>query len=141
MATAYQVGNYSRYTPVREKQYDINFVIAITPTTLVINDTYTFCFIPAFSMMTQLGFIVPDWDSNITPLVTWSCGDSGSATRYVNASITAQTGAGALQALALPYRYTADDNLVITISASAATAALTTMYIYVAYTIIADAVI
>lgn len=130
--TAYNTGFFGRYTPVRAKTFDVSIVVPVKSTTLVAGDTYTFCFIPAFAVITALGAYFPQMDTNVTPLLTWDLGDSGSATRFLSASTGGQV-AGGIVATGVPYRYSADDNLVLKVHASAATAAQGTVYLTVSY--------
>lgn len=134
MATTYSVGESARFAPVREKQFDANLVIAITPTTLALNDIYKFCFIPANSMLVGIGidFSAGAWDTNVAPTLTLSLGDSGSATRFLNASTVGQ-GTSAAIGTGIPRFYTADDQLQLKLNAAAATASFTVARLFVSF--------
>ena len=130
--TAYTVAYGGRYTPTRSKQMDVNLNPTWTTTTLSLNDTYTFCFIPAGAMLVGLGGVFPDMDTNGSPLLTWDLGDSASATRFLSASTIGQF-AGSVLATGTPYYYSADDNLVLKVHAASATAVQGLIRMWVAY--------
>lgn len=136
MSTANNVAFESRYAPVRFRQMDILLTPTWTPIDLLINTTYTFCFIPAGAMVVAIGFVFGAMDINITPLLSFDLGDSGSATRYLSADTTARAGGSITTSTSVtPYYYSADDNLVLKVHAGAATAALLAIRAYVNYSL------
>ena len=119
--TAYTVGNFGRYSPVRAKEYDVNVTGSFATTTLGLNDTYTFCFIPAGATVVSVGLQFPAMDTNVTPLLTWDLGDTAnSATQYLSANTTGRA-AGSVIGTGVPLYYSADDNLILKVHAAAAT--------------------
>ena len=140
MSTAYTVANFGRYTPVREKQFDINLICSFTTLSLIANDTWKFCFIPAFATICSLGVIFPDMDTNVSPVVTFDLGDTGSATRFLSGNTTAQNG-GSVIATGIPYRYTADDQLILKLHTAPAPSDAVNGTIYVAVGFVLDGVV
>lgn len=130
--TAYNVAYQGRYPVPREKCYDVTVTGSFATTTLNINDTYKFCFIPANCLLIAIGLQFPDMDSNGSPLLTWDLGDSVSATQYLSASTGGQA-AGSVIGTGVPNHYTADDNLILKVHAAAATAVEGTIYFAVSY--------
>ena len=134
--TAYNVGFYSVYEPVRSRQMDIVLTPSWTPTTLAINDTYTFCWIPAGATLISVGFIFGAMDTNVTPLLSFDLGDSSSATKYFTADTTGRAGGSLTTSVSTtPVYYSAADNLVLKVHAAAATAALVVIRTYVNYSL------
>ena len=88
--------------------------------------------VPAGFTVTGIIAVASDMDSNGTPTIALSVGDSGSATRFLSSSPIAQAG-GTTQTLAstgLLFAYTADTDILVTASTGAATAVAGTLDLY-----------
>lgn len=102
------------------------------------SDTFRMFQIPSGARVIDWGLGADDIDTNGSPAVTLSLGDSGSATRYVSASTIGQSGAAPVDAklkTGYGYQYTADDYLVITVGVAAATFAAGTLRAHLTYVI------
>ena len=102
-----------------------------------LNDTVNMFKIPSGARVVDWSIGSDDIDSNGTPTVTLSLGDSGSATRYVSASTIGQTGAAPIDAkvkTGYGFLYSADDTCIITVSAAAATFAAGSVRCHLTYT-------
>lgn len=99
-------------------------------------DTFRMVPIPSGARVLDWSLGSDDIDSNGTPTVTLSLGDNGSAARYVSASTIGQTGAAPVDAkvkTGYGNLYTADDFIVITVGAAAATFAAGKVSCHVTY--------
>lgn len=103
--------------------------IAILAADLALNNTVGLFKAPkGFTLVDAFGFPT-DMDTNGAPTLLITIGDSGSANRFLTSSNAAQSGA-ALAALATTgrgYKFTADTEIVLTVTAAAATAAAGTL--------------
>jgi len=107
-------------------------------TTATAGDVYKMIPIPSGARIVDWGMGADDIDSNGTPTVTLSLGDSGSSTRYVSASTIGQTGAAPVDAkLKTGYGnlFSADDYIAITVGTGAATFAAGSVRCHVTYVI------
>lgn len=101
-------------------------------------DIYRMIPIPAGARVVDWGLGADDIDSNGTPTVTLSLGDTSSSSRYVSASTIGQTGAAPVDAkLKTGYGnlYSADDEIRITVGTGAATFAAGSVRCHVTYVI------
>lgn len=101
-------------------------------------DIYKMIPIPSGARVVDWGLGADDIDSNGSPAVTLSLGDSGSSTRYVSGSTIGQTGAAPVDAklkTGYGYQYTADDDIRITVGVAAATFAAGSVRCHVTYVI------
>ena len=88
--------------------------------------------VPAGFTVTDIIAVASDMDSNGSPTIALSVGDSGSSTRFLSSSTIAQAG-GTTQTLAstgLLYNYTADTDILVTATTGSATAVAGTLDLY-----------
>ena len=132
MATAYYADGYNSVVkPTINGPGVIAVPFEFTMTAaFVINDTIVLTDLPKGARVLGLFIDITDVDTNTA--FTCDVGDSGSATRYVNASTVGRS-AGFITcpdpdgvAAAIPHLYTADDQLIFKCSAAPTGAAITT---------------
>lgn len=88
--------------------------------------------VPAGFTVTGIIAVASDMDTNGTPTVALSVGDSGSSTRFLSSSTIAQAGGTTttLASTGLLYAYTADTKILVTATTGSATAAAGTLDLY-----------
>jgi hypothetical protein len=98
--------------------------VAIGTTDNVTNNTVGAFMVPAGFVVTGIIAVATDMDSNGSPAMSISVGDSGSAARYLSASNIGQAGTSTttLASTGLLYKNTVDSEVLITIATQAATA-------------------
>ena len=124
MATAYTMSSYHQWDPWKAKQNTLTITGSFAPASLVVNDTFKFFYIMPGTTIQHIGFIFPDMDTNVSPLIALSVGDSSSATLFISSGTTAQAGGSTTTAAGLPKSYSSADYLIMTVSTAPATAAL-----------------
>lgn len=100
---------------------------ALTTAMLAINKTTRLLRLPKGFVFVSAGLTIPILDSNGSPLLTWSLGDSVTAGRFILNSTKGRTSAGTtsiadLVVAGLLFEFTAPTDLLFTCSAAAATA-------------------
>lgn len=101
--------------------------VALLTTMLALNKVTRIGQLPKGFVLTGVGLMIPIFDSNGSPLLTWSLGDSGLAGRYIAASTKGRTSAGStsisdLVVAGMLFESTAKTDLLFTCTAAAATA-------------------
>lgn len=88
--------------------------------------------VPAGFVVTGIIAVATDMDTNGSPALALSVGDSGSATRYLSSSTIGQAGTSTqtLASTGLLYQYAVDTEILITASTAAATPAAGTVDLY-----------
>lgn len=92
---------------------------------LALNKTVDLMVIPKGFVLTSLSVVVPDLDSNGTPLLTFAIGDSGDDDRFIATGATTGQAGGTnttLAATGLNYEFTDDTVITWKTAAAAATA-------------------
>lgn len=103
---------------------------------LVINDVIQMVKVPAGATVFDVLVVVPDLDSNGTPLVTLDVGYGGDPDYWVAASTAGQAGGlfRATAATGVPLAFTTEDTIDILVKAAPATSATTgTLYLTAFY--------
>jgi hypothetical protein len=103
---------------------------------LVINDVIQMVKVPAGATVFDVLVVVPDLDSNGTPLITLDVGYGGDPDYFIAAATTGQAGGlvRATAATALPLAFTTEDTIDILVKAAPATSATTgTLYLTAFY--------
>lgn len=103
--------------------------LALLAADLVTSNTVQAFTVPRGFRVTSLYASASDMDSNGSPTLTISIGDSGSAARLLSASTIGQAGTttSTLVAAAINYQFTADTNIQLTFATGAATAVAGTL--------------
>lgn len=106
--------------------------VSFLTTDLALNSVVEAFMVPAGFTVTGIIAVASDMDTNGTPTLALSVGDSGSATRHLSSSTIGQAGTSTqtLAATGLLYTYTADTKILVTASTAAATAAAGTLDLY-----------
>lgn len=106
--------------------------MAIVAADLVTANTVQLFTVPKGFTVMSLYAIASDMDSNGSPTVTISLGDSGSAARLLSASTIGQAGTATstLVAATIGYKFTADTQIMATFATGAATAVAGTLTVY-----------
>lgn len=88
--------------------------------------------VPAGFFVTGIIAVSTDMDSNGSPTLALSVGDSGSATRFLSSSTIGQAGTTTqtLASTGLLYEYTADTDILVTATTGSATAVAGTLDLY-----------
>lgn len=88
--------------------------------------------VPAGFQVTGMAIDSPALDTNGSPTLTVSIGDSGSSTRFLNASTSFRAGAAGIGPAvgARGYQFATDTDLLLTATAGAATAAAGNVVVY-----------
>lgn len=115
------------------QMHAIGTSVSLATGDLALNKTVALFKAPAgFTVVDHMGYVT-DIDTNGTPAVVFTIGDSGSANRFLTTSTAGQAG-GAIAALVpstgLGYRFTSDTEIVWTTTTAAATAAAGTFTYY-----------
>jgi len=109
-------------------------VFPLLTTDLALNRTVGLFVVPKGFILQSWSGSVPDLDTNGTPTLAFSLGDSGSAGRFIAASTKGQAGhhiADAdLLSAARGYEFTADTEILWTTTTAAATAAAGSLILY-----------
>lgn len=99
--------------------------VALAAADLALNKTVGLFVVPRGFVLTGLSLVVPDLDSNGSPLVTFAIGDAADDDRFIATGATTGQAGGTnttLAATGLNYEFTADTEIVWKTSAAAATA-------------------
>lgn len=106
--------------------------VTIKTTDLALNAVVAAFKVPAGFTVTGIVAVATDMDTNGSPTLALSVGDSGSATRHLSSSTIGQGGTSTqtLASTGLLYQYTAETEISITASTAAATAAAGTVDLY-----------
>lgn len=106
--------------------------IALATGDLALNKTVSLFKVPANFTVVSAVVQVTDMDTNGSPAIAFSIGDSGSASRVVSASTAAQAGGAATINVAAitGYQFTAETEIVWTTTTASATPAAGTVTIY-----------
>lgn len=88
--------------------------------------------VPAGFVATGIIAVATDMDTNGSPTLALSVGDSGSGTRHLSSSTIGQAGTTTqtLASTGLLYAYTADTDILVTATTGSATAAAGTLDLY-----------
>lgn len=100
---------------------------------LSLNKTVSLFKVPANMTVTNVVGYVTDMDTNGAPALVFSIGDSGSASRVISSSSSAQAGGSpTINASAiLGYQFTAETEIVWTTATASATAAAGTLVLHI----------
>lgn len=103
--------------------------VSLLTTDLALNRTTGLFTVPRGFVVTGIDVTITDVDTNGTPLVQFSIGDSGSAARLFAASTLGQAGgtSATLAAAGKFYEFPAETEIIMTCTAAAATAAAGTL--------------
>jgi len=106
--------------------------VNLATTDLALNAVTAAFRVPAGFTVTGIIAAASDMDSNGSPTIALSVGDSGSATRFLSSSNIGQAGTTTqtLASTGLLYNYTADTDILVTASTGAATAVAGTLDLY-----------
>lgn len=106
--------------------------VTMKTTDLALNAVVAAFKVPAGFTVTGIIAVATDMDTNGSPTLALSVGDSGSATRHLSSSTIGQAGTSTqtLASTGLLYQYTAESEILITASTAAATAAAGTIDLY-----------
>lgn len=106
--------------------------VSLATTDLAVNSVVEAFVVPAGFTVTGIIAVASDMDTNGSPTLALSVGDSGSATRFLSSSNIGQAGTTTqtLASTGLLYAYTADTKILVTASTGAATAAAGTLDLY-----------
>lgn len=106
--------------------------VTMKTTDLALNAVVAAFKVPAGFTVTGIIAVATDMDTNGSPTLALSVGDSGSATRHLSSSTIGQGGTSTqtLASTGLLYQYTAESEILITASTAAATAAAGTIDLY-----------
>jgi len=99
--------------------------VALVAGDLAINKTVGLFVVPRGFVLTGISVVVPDLDSNGSPLLTFAIGDAGDDDRFVATGATTGQAGGTnttLAATGLNYEFTADTEIAWKTVAAAATA-------------------
>jgi hypothetical protein len=88
--------------------------------------------VPAGFTVTGIIAVASDMDTNGSPTLALSVGDSGSSTRFLSSSTVGQAGTSTqtVASTGLLYAYTADTKILVTATTGSATAAAGTLDLY-----------
>lgn len=104
---------------------EITAYAEITPTTLGAGDTFDMIRVPNGAIITGVTLYADDLDSNVSPTLTLSVGDSSSSTRFISASTIGQAGGFTSTVAsgtgAMFFKYTSESNIRVTSTAASAT--------------------
>lgn len=103
--------------------------VALAAADLVTGNTVGAFMVPKGFVATSIIAVASDMDSNGSPALTLSVGDSGSGTRFLNASTIGQTGAttSTIASTGLLYEFTADTEILVTTTLQPGTAVAGTL--------------
>jgi hypothetical protein len=103
--------------------------LALATTDLVLNRTVDLFKVPKGFVLTSISVTVSDMDTNGSPTLAFTLGDSGSAARILAAATTAQAGGTTttLAAAGTRYEFTDETTIMWTTSTASATAAAGTI--------------
>lgn len=106
--------------------------VALATTDLTTGSVVEAFMVPAGFTVTGIIAVASDMDSNGSPTLALSVGDSGSSTRHLSSSNIGQAGTSTqtLAATGLLYTYTADTKILVTATTGSATAAAGTLDLY-----------
>lgn len=106
--------------------------VNLATTDLALNAVTAAFRVPAGFTVTGIIAVASDMDTNATPTLALSVGDSGSATRHLSSSTIGQAGTSTqtIASTGLLYSYTADTDILVTASTASATAAAGTLDLY-----------
>lgn len=100
--------------------------VALTTAMLVLNKTTRIAQVPKGFVLTGIGLIIPDMDSNGSPTLVFSIGDATTAARIISVSTAAQAGGtlstANLVTAAMLDEYTAKTDIIWKTTTAAATA-------------------
>lgn len=112
----------------------LSATISVTTAALALNKVSRVLWVPAGFQVWGISAMLPDLDSGGSAALVWDLGDSGDQNRLIAGSTVGQA-AGNLTAASLPtltavgYTYTADTDILMTVTTAAATAVAGTVYL------------
>lgn len=112
--------------------------VTLTAADLVTGQVVEAFIIPAGFMATALFAVATDMDSNGSPTLAISVGDSGSSVRFLSSSTVGQAGTSTstIASTGLLYTFTADTKILVTMTTGSATAVAGTLDLYIAGTVV-----
>lgn len=106
--------------------------ISLATTDLALNKTVALLTVPKGFVLTSLACVVTDMDTNGSPALVFSIGDSGDVDRFIDSATTAQAGGTTttLAAAGLYYEFTDSTEIVWLSEVASATAAAGTVRLF-----------